>query len=273
MDIIEKQLLKFKNLFENSILEGGLEGKKSIIRSGILINLIHEGVKKEFIKAGINPKNIYPPLGKSKPELNLTGFFKQKKQDICIAPSNIEKVVTPITWGPLAYENKVDSYGFEYSTNTLSINIRSQLSSVGKNTDTLFERTLAEALNLHLCYPDIILGEVFLIPLYEYDENLMKNHKIGFKDHPINIAKYIAFFSEINNVTAERKPYAYERCALLIVDFNRPIPYLFKNTIELKAANYLPPDFEIEYSTLNFKNFVSDILKEYSLKHNINNIL
>ena len=33
MDFIYKQLLEFKNMLESSIITGGAEGKKSIIRS------------------------------------------------------------------------------------------------------------------------------------------------------------------------------------------------------------------------------------------------
>lgn len=43
-----------------------------------------------------------------------------------------------------------DKYGFEFTEHTLSVNVRSQLSSIAKNFDTLYERTFAEAINLHL---------------------------------------------------------------------------------------------------------------------------
>ena len=65
---------------------------------------------------------------------------------------------------------EIDPYGEEYSKNTLVINVRSQMSSLAKNSDTLFERTFAEAMNLHMQYPDIVLGEVYLIPINEYDD-------------------------------------------------------------------------------------------------------
>lgn len=139
MLFIDEQLIKFKRLIEEAIVDGGTQGKESMIRSSALINLIHDAVKNEFIQAGVKCDNIYPHFGETKPELKIAGFLKQKDQDICIIPSDISKEPTTINWGPMAFENKSDPYGFEYSTNTLIINVRSQMSSLAKNTDTLFE--------------------------------------------------------------------------------------------------------------------------------------
>ncbi len=147
------------------------------------------------------------------------------------------------------------------------------MSSLAKNADTLFERTFAESQNLHIRYPDIVLGEVYLIPLHEYDATLVKNKVVGFKKRQTNLEKYISFFHSINNRKFNGAPYAYERRALLIVDFNREVPYLFKNSTELKNAGYLSKSFNIEYSSLNFQNFANDILSEYANRFTINNLL
>lgn len=277
MQFIDEQLLKFKQLIENAIITGGSQGKESIIRSSKLINLIHDAVKYEFINRGVKEYNIYPPFGESKPELKIAGFLKQKDQDICIVPNNIEKIKTYINWGPLAYQNKIDPYGYEYSTNTLVINVRSQMSSLAKNADTLYERTFAEALNLHMRYPKMVLGEVYLIPVHEYDDDLVKESKVGFKSSRTDLEKYISFFASINNRKFEAdghdEDYAYERCALLIVDFNREQPFLFSSSKELKQAGLLAADFDIEYADLNFQNFVEDIINIYSFRYNIENLL
>lgn len=273
MAFIDEQLLEFKRLIEDSIITGGARGKESMIRSSILINLIHDAVKYEFIQAGVNRNNIYPHFGDTKPELKMAGFLKQKDQDICIVPSNVGKSSTTINWGPLAFENKNDPYGFDYSTNTLVINVRSQMSSLAKNSDTLFERTFAEAQNLHMRYRDIVLGEVYLIPVHEYDDDLVKRNRVGFRDRQTNIEKYISFFNSINNRPTGGKDYAYERCALLIVDFNCPQPYLFRNSDELKRAGYISQSFGIEYASLNFHDFADDILSVYAERYNIRNLM
>ena len=272
MAYIDDQLYLFRNMIEDSIVEGGAKGKESIIRSSALINLIHDAVKKELINAGVNPKHIFPKWGERKPEMKLAGFLKQKDQDVCVVPSNIAPVSIPITWGPMAFEGKTDPYGFEFTTNMLVINVRSQMSSLAKNSDTLFERTFAEALNLRLRYPEIVLGEVYLIPVQEYKDSSAKYFSVEFKDRLTNLEKYISFFNAINNRKTGGEAYKYERCALLIVDFDQPQPYLFSNSYELKQAGYLSQNFGIEYADLNFQNFARDILTEYSRRYNINNL-
>ena len=214
MTYIDGQLQRFKAMIETAIREGGEKGKESVIRSSALINLIHDAVKNEFIERGVQPENIFPPLGQRTPELKLAGFLKQKDQDVCIVPNGIQKVPTTIAWGPLAFENKQDPYGMDFSTKTLVINVRSQMSSLAKNSDTLFERTFAEALNLHMRYPNIVLGEVYLIPVHEYDDEMVKERQVGFKVKQTNVEKYISFFDSINNRKTGGANYAYERCAL-----------------------------------------------------------
>ncbi len=273
MAFIDEQLLEFKRLIEDSIITGGAKGKESMIRSSVLINLIHDAVKYEFMQAGVKRDNIYPPFGDTKPELKMAGYLKQKYQDVCIVPTNIAKTSSIIDWGPMAFENKIDLYGFDYSTNTLVVNVRSQMSSLAKNSDTLFERTFAEALNLHMRYPNIVLGEVYLIPVHEYDDDLVKRNRVGFHDKQTNIEEYISFFNSINNRRSGGDAYAYERCALLIVDFNRPQPYLFSNSTELKEAGYISRSFGIEYASLNFHRFASDILSVYAERYNIQNLM
>lgn len=273
MTFIEKQLLTFKQLIEQSIVNGGVKGKESIIRSSGLINLIHDAVKHELIVSGVNPENIYPHFLNSKPEVKLAGFLKQKDQDICVIPSNIGRKSSTINWGPLRFQNKVDPYGFDYSTNTLVINVRSQMSSLAKNADTLFERTFAEAQNLHMRYPEMVLGEVYLIPVNEYDDNLVKQNLVGFSARQTDVEKYISFFNAINNRPIGGDDYAYERCTLLVVDFNYASPRLFHNSAELKEAGIISSNFGIEYATLGFDTFASDILSVYGSRYKMENII
>lgn len=273
MNYINTQLLAFKTHLENAIINDGLKGKESMIRSSSLINLIHDAVKYELIEKGVHESQVYPPLGSSKPELRIAGFLKQKDQDVCVVPKSLTPTPQKITWGPLASENIIDIYGHEYSKQTLVINVRSQLSSIANNTDTLFERTFAEALNLHMTYRDMVLGEVYLIPVYEYDEAAMKDRKINFKPHQTNIAKYISFFSAINGrAGAEDDLYKYERCTLLIVDFRHQQPKLYSDTASLIADGLLPKEFPLEMANLSFGTFASDILSAYSQRFDAMNL-
>lgn len=274
MAFIDQQLLKFKTGLESAILANGVKGKESIIRSSALINLIHDAVKYELIRSGIDPDQIYPHFGQTKPEMKIAGFLKQKDQDVCVAPKGVLKKPRKITWGPLANENVIDLYGEAFTRNILIINVRSQMSSIAKNTDTLFERTFAEALNLHMMYPDVVLGEVYLIPVFEYDDETMDEHRITFKAHKTNIAKYISFFSAVNGrLNQEDGLYKYERCSLLVVDFRPEQPILYRTTQQLIDAEFLPSNFPIELSSLSFDSFASDILNAYAQRFNINNLL
>lgn len=274
MAYIDQQLLLFKTLLENAIIQGGVKGKESIIRSSTLINLIHDAVKYEFIQRGIDPNQIYPRFQQTKPEMKIAGFLKQKDQDVCVVPKNISKQPRKISWGPLENENVTDIYGEEYTRNTLVINVRSQMSSIAKNTDTLFERTFAEALNLHTLYSDIVLGEVYLIPVYEYDEATMDQRQITFKPHRTNIEKYISFFTAINGrLNQDNEHYKYERCTLLIVDFRANPPILYRTTKQLIHAGLLPNGFSIELEPLSFDTFADDILAAYGSRFNLKNLL
>lgn len=272
MAYIDEQLKLFKNMIENSIIQGGTVGKESCIRSSALINIIHDAVKYELIEYGIRRDFIFPHLGETKPEIKLAGFLKQKKQDICIIPGEMEKNPENISWGPLAFQNKYDLYGYEYSTNTLVINIRSQMSSLSKNSDTLFERTFAESMNLHMRYPNIVLGEVYLIPLYEYDDELVKRNKVGFKNRHTDVERYISFFNSINNRVNNGDVYKYERCALLIVDFRPENPILYRSIEELKATGSVSESFMPDYSSLSFDTFAKDIISIYAERYRIENI-
>ncbi len=272
MSFINDQLKLFKQMIEDAIRSNGVEGKNYCIRTQAPINLIHDAVKQELIDHGITKELIFPPLGESKPEIKLAGFLKQKDQDVCVIPEGIEKKSTPIDWGLMAFQNETDPYGFDFSSNTLVINVRSQMSSIAKNADTLFERTFAEAINLHLRYPNMVLGEVYLIPVYEYDDAEAAKKNVAFKDKPVKIEKFISFFDAINKRQIIEETYKYERCTLLIVDFRPDNPKLYKNSTELKEDGIISESFPLEYASLAFDTFTEEIVQIYSERFPINNI-
>ena len=143
---IQQAVENFKELIESSILEGGIKAKEAMIRSSRPINNIHDAVKADLIRHGISPSRVHPPYGETKPELKLAGFIKQKHQDVCVSPEGYIPESETMTEGIL--REATDYYGKDYTERTISINVRSQMSSLAKNFDTLYERTFAEALNL-----------------------------------------------------------------------------------------------------------------------------
>ena len=250
--------------FGDKTYENGQKAKEALIRSQKLINYVHEFVKRDLIQNGIDPELIYPPVGNTKPELKLAGFLKQKDQDVCVIPKGISKKRRKIDWGPLAFEDVYDEYGHDFTEQTLIINIRSQLSSLAKNADTLFERNFAEAMNLHSIYGKAVLGEVYMIPVYEYDDAVMKKNKIEFKTKRTNIEKYISFFTALNNRKDVKKDeFKYERVALLIIDFSKKNPIIYTKTSELKASGLVKSNFNLELEDVSITNFSKDLIDVY----------
>lgn len=124
-----------------------------------------------------------------------------------------------------------------------------------------------------MMYRDAVLGEVYLIPVYEYDEATMNERRITFKSHQTNVAKYISFFSAINGRTdSNDELYKYERCTLLIVDFKYERPVLYRSTSQLIEAGLLPKDFSLPLEALSFDTFTRDILSSYAQRFDLNNL-
>jgi hypothetical protein len=271
-DILD-YIIRMKIDYENAITAGGEPAVKSLIRSQKLINLLHEYVKDELIAQGIDPAKIYPPQGQSKPELDIVGLLKKKSQDISILPvlpsvdvSGIVAVGDGVLEGENEHINKTTL------KSSISINVRSQLSSLGNNFDTLYERTFAEALNLHLRTPELILGEIYLTLLVPYDSDALKTNQIQFKGKLSH--KYIPAYAYINNRKLPTDPeYKYERACLLIVDFSTDPPTIINNVNQLVAKGVINQQFAANpkwqrwLNELSIDTFVEDIIKIYKIRH------
>ena len=262
---IHKAVNSFKKLIEDSIVQGGIEAKEAMIRSSRPINYIHEAVKSALINAGIERRRIYPPLGTSNSEMRLAGFLKQKSQDVCVIPRGIEPVCETLNEGLL--QGVPDSYGKDYTERVLSINVRSQISSLAKNFDTLYERTIAEGLNLHTRCPKMVMGEVYMIAVKEYDPEAMKKRKIAFIDKDGAVEKYIRSFQAINGrPDYSREEYKYEKVCLLIVDFSKTPAKIYNTNSKLIKDNLMPSDSQADIGELNWESFTSSILATYKAR-------
>lgn len=281
--ILEKAIteLKYTKYATEDLVEGpkdggkfenGLKAKESLIRSQTLIYHLHDFVKQEFQNYGVPGDRIFPPLDQNKPERKVAGYFKQKDQDVCVIPKFDKDKLEPkeINWGPLKNLGLKTEYGIENEDKILVTNIRSQMSSVEKNIDTLFERMIAESYNLHYQFPSMIVGELYLIPVYEYSSEEMKSNKVSFKSNKIDIEKYIRFFFELNKGDGDiddKNLHKYNRAALLVVDFNKEIPKIYTSTQELIEDKIVKADFDIELNTLSPLTFVYDLIKMYLEKY------
>jgi hypothetical protein len=284
---IQNALNRIKADIENAIIANGEAGKNALIRTQEPINLIHNVVKTEFLNAGVHPSLINPELRRlqrivnpparvnNRPiilrdkELPLAGYLKTKKQDVSIVPNNIH-VNQEVLNFPTYLNGFTDNYGTAFTESVLSVNVRSQLSSVAKNFDTLYERTFAEALNFHLRLPNMVLGEVYMIIAKEYDSDAAANNTVAFKNSE-HIEKYILAFQALNNRLTVADPlFKYERIALLIVDFSQQVPKLYNTTQELIDDNLIPVGSLASIDDMSFNGFVDDLLQIYQARFPIN---
>jgi hypothetical protein len=281
---IQTALNQIKLDIENAITSNGERGKNALIRSQKPIKLIHDAVKTQLLKEGIHPSLINPELKRlqvsansplihqsiepiliADKELPLAGYLKTKKQDISIVPNNIP-VTQEILSFPTYLNGHKDKFGSVFTESVISINVRSQLSSIAKNFDTLYERTIAESLNFHLRFPGMVLGEVYMIILKEYDSASATNKIVSFKKSQY-IEKYILAFEALNSRNTSSDPlYKYERIALLIVDFSQNLPKLYNTTQELINDGIIPSNSLANIDNLSFNNFVKDLLNIYTTR-------
>jgi hypothetical protein len=251
MPTIQEAVNRIKQMVEEAIAISE-QAKTSLIRSQRLINHIHEAVKSELVASLITPTTILPPLGVSKGEVTLSGFLKNKKQDIVVIPSTLQSVPETIISG--YNKGNTDNFGRLKTERILSVNVRSQMSSLAKNVDTLFERTFAEPLNLHLRCPEMCLGEIYLIPTHEYNP----------KQTPVKIEKYLNAFNAISErIRTNTDHYKYEKICLLIVDFRQVIPTIYSSDQQLKADGLIPQNSTASISNLTFNQFIPSLLNTY----------
>ncbi len=239
---LENQLTALKAAIDNAILADGAEGKTRIIRSSAHIQLLHEHVKSQFVAAGVQPNRLKPAVGSSRGELKLQGILMQKKQDVCVLPPGVS---SPTSAAQLE--------------RAISVNVRSQLSSSAKNKETLYERTFAEAYNLHGRHKKIVLGEVYLILASEYDADMVKQKQVAFSANGF-VGEYIDRFHALNSRTSPNsKPHAYERVNLIVADFSVSPVRILRSATDFQALGLSPTQCSRATDMLD-TDFVTDLL-------------
>lgn len=282
-DVLQVACDNFKYSFEEAIKIAADKGKQSLTTSSCHINLFHEVVKSEMIRNGIAADLIFPQKNYSSGELKLTGFIKAKRQDVTAVPRAYLHNKTPELVYSGMMTGDVDEYGKDYTENCLVINVRSQMSSIGKNNDTIFERAFAETLNLHMRCPKMVLGEFFILPITGFKMDKVKKNKpeyepiISVKAKKNSTTTAEAIEKTINTYTALNKrdskkdeAFKYERLCLILADFSKSPVKIYKNENELKADNLLPSTSKVSMKEINFDNFISDLLTIYSTRFGTN---
>lgn len=249
----------------------GLEAKTALIRSVSLIQRIHE-LTKRSLHARLNQLSIrhtiHPPIGASSPELDVWGLLKKKKQDVVALLGDCPTRRERIAEGPL--KGTIDGLGTEATKRAIVIGVRSQLSSVDKNFDTLMERAFAETINLRLRHPYLVMGEVYLLAVKDYDEQAMKRNTVAWKTRFTNIERFISIFNGISHREDHsdiKESFKYERSALILADFSRSTPKVYTTLDELKEDGIVGADFAENYSKLSPIGFASDLVEAYQNRH------
>lgn len=256
-------LVQIKQRFEDAITTGGRSKVHSLIRSHGIIEILHEYIKNSLVACGVSARKVYPPVGSSSPEVQMIGFLKKKKQDITVLPSHPRRSL--VQEGVLV--GLEDTVSREIMDRSITINVRSQLSSLGKNFDTLYERTFAEALNLHLRAPNLIMGEVYLVPLVGYDPDAMSRRRVRF--HESLPFKYIPAFGILNGRSPNQDAYKYERLALMIVDFRDDPPTIIDTLSPFVQNGSVSRQRALQFSlaSMSVTDFAPDILEIYRSRH------
>ena len=146
------------------------------------------------------------------------------------------------------------------------------MSSVSNNFDTLMERAFAETLNLRLRLPGLTMGEVYVLPVVEYDDAPMQNNHLAWKRRPVNVGKFIRTFLAITHRAPENlqhELYKYERSALVLVDFRPPRPRIYLTLDELRQDDLVPENFQGNFARLSPNGFARDLLDMHAIRHPI----
>jgi len=286
LNILQVACENFKFAFKRSIQIAGAVGKQSLTTSSKHINLFHEVVKSELIRNGVRADLVFPPQYKSSGEKKFAGFIKAKRQDVTAVPVAFKENEKPETITVGMMSGEIDAFGKDYTENSLVINVRSQMSSIGNNIDTIVERAFAETLNLHMRCPNMVLGELFILPITGFNVDEVKKKNPAFeaiitatansksKTTAESIEKTINTYASINNRDSKkREEYKYERLCLILADFSQSPVKIYKNDAELIADNLLPTNSTATLNGLGYDTFISDLMNIYSTRFGSNKFI
>jgi len=234
--------------FLDSYSIGASSNSTNAIRSGKIINNIHDYARDFLISEGVPDSYIVM-------DRKCEGYFKPKEQDVLVTKSNYKICIHP----------------------EISINVRSQMSSIQKNFDTLFERLVAESVNLHEKYEDLPCGYLYLIPTVGLDSNALKLGNLITKER-YNLEKYIDCFSKLaarKSLTDDK--YKYEAIGLIIVDVGDDGSFFIVDDLEyIFSIGRVSREFFLahrnNFNDLNPFNTMSKLLEVYDLRKGIRNI-
>lgn len=168
-------------------------GGPTAVRTGGVIQPLHQFCAMELARLPV-PRELIHPLNSARTgrkRLRLLGAYMPKEVDVA--------VVAPDS-GPL-----------------IAISVKSQMSSIAKNTINRFEEYVGDATNLHTRFPMLVLGFMMLVPV------CAETFGAG---GPTDALKRIAALLERSNArkVITEPSGSYEVSCLMAVDFDAPQP-------------------------------------------------
>lgn len=188
------------------------EGIGPAVRSQRFIKCMHREIETELnarLSAKARRQGVRAQL-----EAPIHGSFKDKNVDVA--------VIHPVN-GPL-----------------VSIGVRSQMTSVGKNILTYTQDIIGEAVSLQDRFPMAVFGYIYLLPLYPSDTG------------SLDYSRYARLFANITgrgNTSYKQERGRYDHFAFALVDFDQDPPALREDLV--RAAQQ-----DVELGLLNFTDRV-----------------
>jgi len=175
------------------------------VRTGGVIAPLHRFCVEELLTRGFPETRLHPKRHENKgpKRVRLLGGYMPKEIDVCLTIPDS---------GPL-----------------LAISVKSQMSSIVKNTINRFEEYVGDATNLHTRFPMLVLGFMMLVPVG-------KETFAGGK--PFDGLRRIAALLERSNArrVVTEPSGSYEVSSLLLVDFESTPPRLMPDYPEAKSS-------------------------------------
>lgn len=209
-------LIEMKRLYE--------EDPQKAVRGRGMIKQLHDFSIRELKRLGISERKFI-----IRPEAIIFGTHKPKKVDVAV----IHKEAGPL----------------------IIISIRSQMSSIDKNFINYYEGIIGDVISLHEKYPDLVVGEIYMLP----KETIIRDPDGHRRIEPHDLRKKEKLFRRITNrKDGKDRLDKYEHLAFLAVDFVKKSPEVLD----------IPED-----PTLRIEDFYDKLLKTYQERNPFLDIL
>lgn len=231
---LQETLIKMRKIY--------FKNPEKATKSQKFISLLHDYCESELKQRDISDYYVHK-------EKIVSGSNSEKKVDLVVIGSQdgSRSVIT----GPL-----------------ITISVKSQMSSIGKNFLTVYDRIVGEVLNIHNRFPLAVANCIYLYPIRGYNKPSKVQHKEAYerikqaihKDELTNPEDYLKEqirFDVLNRkyglITGREGTASFndkhEHFCLLVIDFDKEIPDI-RNDL-------------VTHKDLSIDNFFDKIVRDY----------